>query len=70
VGSTVVGTVSRVYPSTREYVVNFDDCRSLLEYDNPAPAVGLTGTFVVHRLLEWTHRIVLRPAPRPARDGS
>ncbi|MFG3422548.1 hypothetical protein ACIBTZ_32710 [Micromonospora sp. NPDC049460] len=61
-GTLVVGTVTNVFPGNREYTATFDDCWSAVEYDDTAPSVGWTGPFQVTRLLEWTHRILLRPA--------
>jgi hypothetical protein len=61
-GSVVLGTVTEVLPSSREYTVKFDDCWSAVEYDDVEPVVGWTGAFRVTRLLEWTHRILLKPA--------
>lgn len=58
-GSTVIGTVTGVFPGNREFTVMFDDCRSTLEYDDIEPVVGSTGAFRVLRHLEWTHRILL-----------
>jgi len=61
-GTLVVGAVTNVFPGNREYTVAFDDCWSAVEYEDDAPSVGWTGPFRVARLLEWTHRILLRPA--------
>jgi hypothetical protein len=60
-GSIVVGTVTEVFPDNREYTVKFDDCWSILEYDDNEPVVGRTGPFRVAGHLEWTHRILLMP---------
>jgi hypothetical protein len=60
VGSIVLGTVTAVYPACREYVVRFDDCLTAVEYDGAAPIAGATHTFEVTRVLEWTHRILLK----------
>ena len=56
-----MGTVTHVFPGNREYTVTFDDCWSVVEYEDEAPSVGWTGRFLVTRLLEWTHRILLTP---------
>jgi hypothetical protein len=61
-GSVVVGTVKDVFPGNREYTVEFDDCWSVVEYEDVEPVIGWTGAFRVTRLLEWTHRILLKPA--------
>jgi hypothetical protein len=61
-GSIVVGTVTHVFPGNHECTVAFDDCWSTVEYDDNEPVVGWTGAFRVTRHLEWTHRILLRPA--------
>ena len=61
-GSVVLGTVTEVLPGSREYTVKFDDCWSAVEYDDVEPVVGWTNAFRVTRLLEWTHRILLKPA--------
>ncbi|NLU81047.1 hypothetical protein HCA58_22415 [Micromonospora sp. HNM0581] len=60
-GAVVVGTVTDVFPGNHEYTVAFDDCWSVIEYEDNAPSVGWTGSFRVTRLLEWTHRILLTP---------
>ncbi|GAA4208547.1 hypothetical protein [Actinocatenispora rupis] len=57
VGSTVTATVTHVFPSNREYVVEFDSHHAVLEYEDPAPTVGTVGRYHVVRLLEWTQRI-------------
>jgi hypothetical protein len=57
-----VGTVTDVFPGNREYTVAFDDCWSVVEYEDIEPSVCWTGTFRVTRLLEWTHRTLLTPA--------
>ncbi|MFJ8578403.1 hypothetical protein [Micromonospora sp. NPDC093277] len=62
VGAHVLGTVTNVFPGNREYTVAFDDCWSVVEYEDNAPSVGWAGSFRVTRLLEWTHRILLVPA--------
>lgn len=59
VGEVVVGTVTHVFPGNREYTVTFDDCWSIVEYEDKAPSAGWTGRFLVTRQLEWTHRILL-----------
>jgi hypothetical protein len=61
-GSVVGGTVKDVFPGNREYTVEFDDCWSVVEYEDVEPVVGWTGAFRVTRQLEWTHRILLKPA--------
>jgi hypothetical protein len=57
--SVVVGSVTAVFPGNRECTVRFDDCWSVVEYDDNEPVVGWTGPFRVTRHLEWTHRILL-----------
>ncbi len=61
VGSIVVGTVTDIFRGNCECAVVFDDCRSVVEYDDE-PVLGWTGPFQVTRHLEWTHRIMLTPA--------
>ena len=61
-GATVVGTVTSVFPANREYTVTFDDCWSIVEYDDRQPVVGWIGIFRVTRHLEWTRRTLLTPA--------
>lgn len=53
----MTATVTHVFPSNREYVVEFDSHHAVLEYDDPAPTVGTVGRYNVVRLLEWTRRI-------------
>jgi hypothetical protein len=36
-GSVVVGTVTQMFPGNRECMVVFDDCLSVVEYDNNEP---------------------------------
>ncbi|MGC4874988.1 hypothetical protein ACLQ26_01810 [Micromonospora sp. DT43] len=62
IGSVVAAIVTHVFPSNREYVVRFGDCWSALEWDDEAPALGVTGTYSVVRHLEETRRIILAPA--------
>jgi hypothetical protein len=61
-GSVVVGTITELFPGNREYTVKFDDCWSVVEYDDNEPVVGWTGPFRVVRHMEWTRRILLTPA--------
>jgi hypothetical protein len=61
-GTAIVGTVTQVFTANREYMVAFDEFWSAVEYEDVAPPVGWTGPFLVTRLLEWTHRILVRPA--------
>jgi hypothetical protein len=56
------GNVTHVFPGNREYTVEFDDCWSVVEYEDIEPMVGSTSAFRVTRLLERTHRILLTPA--------
>lgn len=42
-GSIVVGTVTDLFPGNRECTVVFDDCWSVVEYDDNEPVVGWTG---------------------------
>jgi len=52
-----------VFPGNREYTVRFaDDGWAVVEYDGPPAVPGATVMLVVERLLEWTHRLVPRPA--------
>jgi len=63
VGSTVEARVVDVFPGNREYTVRFaDDGWAVVEYDGPPAVPGATVMLVVERLLEWTHRLVPRPA--------
>jgi hypothetical protein len=39
-GSVVAGTVTHVFPGNREYPVEFDDCWSVVEYEDIEPMVG------------------------------
>jgi hypothetical protein len=61
-GAIVVATVTNVFPGNRECTVRFDDCWSVVEYEDSEPTIGMTGPFRVIRHLEWTHRILLAPA--------
>ena len=61
-GSMVVGTVTDVFPGNHEYMVRFEDCWSMIEYEDHPPVVGRTGRFRVTRQLDWTRRILLTPA--------
>ncbi|MEV0734308.1 hypothetical protein [Polymorphospora sp. NPDC050346] len=63
IGSMVTGTVTDVFPGGREYAVRFVGGGSFVEYDEVPPAIGTVATYLVTRHLEWTHRIMVRPAP-------
>ena len=62
-GAEVDAEVAEVFPSTREYTVEFEGGWSLLAWTDTPPPVGTTARFVVDRLLDTTRRVLLRPAP-------
>ncbi|WP_181696371.1 hypothetical protein [Nocardia sp. GTS18] len=60
VGSVVTAEITRVFPSNREYLVEFDGLWSALPWSGASPAVGSSARFVVRRHLEQTNRILLQ----------
>ncbi len=66
VGTDVTATVTHVFPANREYQVQSEDCRAILEWTGPPPITGTADNYTVTRHLEHTQRIMMTPVtPAP-----
>ena len=62
VGSEVTATVTDMFRANREYMVQFEDCWSVLEWSGDAPRIDTASRYTVIRHLNQTRRIMIKPA--------